>query len=126
MQEEKQQRIDKFLWSVRLFKTRTDASEACKKGKVLIQGQSAKASRNIRTGEVVVIKKGIVNYTYEIIDIPKSRLSAKIVELFINNLTPPEELEKLNQQETFFIKRDKGTGRPTKKERRIIDKLRYE
>ena len=124
MQEEKQQRIDKFLWSVRIFKTRSDAADACKKGKVIINDQSVKASRSIKAGETLLIKKGIVNYTYEIIDIPKSRVSAKILEIFIKNLTPPEEMEKLKQQETFFIKRDKGSGRPTKKERRIIDKLR--
>ena len=126
MSEEKQQRIDKLLWSLRIYKTRSDAADACKKGKVFIQSQQAKASRIIRKGEVILIKKGVVNYTYEIIDLPKSRVSAKILEIYIKNLTPPEEMEKLIQQDTFFIKRDKGSGRPTKKERRIIDKLRSE
>jgi ribosome-associated heat shock protein Hsp15 len=117
-------RIDKYLWSVRIFKTRSMATDACKKGRVKIDGQTVKPSRILKTGEEIEIRKPPVSYTYKVTGFPKSRVSAKLVPDFTKNLTPPEELEKLKMQDDFFIRRDKGTGRPTKKERRIIDKLK--
>jgi len=117
-------RADKYLWSVRLFKTRSFAAEACRKGKVIIEGIPVKPSRIIKPGEIIVIIRPPVNYSYLVIDFPKSRVSAKIVSEYIEDKTSAEELAKLKMQESFFIKRDKGTGRPTKKERRVIDKLR--
>ncbi len=117
-------RVDKFLWCVRIFKTRSNATEACRKGRVVIQNLAAKPSRTVRAGDIIYVRKPPVTYTYRVATIPKSRISAKLSPEFIENLTPKEELEKLELQDNFFITRDKGTGRPTKKERRIIDKLR--
>ena len=119
-------RVDKYLWAVRIFKTRTQALEACKKGRVLVNGLSAKPSKSISKEDRLEVKKPPVNYSYVIRDIPKSRLSAKLVPDFLIDLTPAEELQKLQMADDFFIKRDRGTGRPTKKERRIIDKLKEE
>lgn len=117
-------RIDKYLWSIRVYKTRSEAADACKSGKVKVNDMEAKASRNVKEGDMVVIRKGSVYYTYKVlIPIDKRQPAAK-VELFAENLTPAEELEKLKAPiETLFMKRDRGAGRPTKKERRTIDKL---
>jgi ribosome-associated heat shock protein Hsp15 len=117
-------RIDKFLWFVRIFKTRTLAIEACKKGRVIINGVPVKPSRIIKLGENIDVKKPPVVYSYIAKDFPKSRISPKLVENYIDDVTSPEELKKLEMQESFFIKRDRGMGRPTKKERRDIDKIK--
>ena len=117
-------RIDKFLWSVRIFKTRSLATDACKKGRVLIDGQPVKASRLVKANEEIKIKKPPVVYTYKVIAFPKSRVGAKLVPEYITDLTSEEELLKLQKTDSFFIKRDKGTGRPTKKERRLLDKMK--
>jgi len=117
-------RADKFLWAVRVFKTRSLSAEACKKGKVLIDGFEVKPSRAIRSGDEITVKKPPVNYTYKVTGLPKSRVSAKLVHNYIQDLTPEQELQKLQMMDPFFIKRDRGTGRPTKKERRQIDKLK--
>lgn len=117
-------RADKFLWAVRIFKTRAIAAEACKKGKVQISGVSIKASREIKPGDLIQVKKVPVNYSYEVVSIPKSRVSAKIISDFILDKTPEDEILKLSASDSFFIQRDRGTGRPTKKDRRIIDNLR--
>jgi ribosome-associated heat shock protein Hsp15 len=123
MQEESHKRIDKFLWAIRVFKTRSLATEACKKGKILIDGIPLKASRIVKQNDVLEIKKPPVVYSYVVKDFPKSRVSAKLVSEFVQDITSPEELSKLEMSDSFFIKRDRGTGRPTKKERRNIDKL---
>jgi ribosome-associated heat shock protein Hsp15 len=117
-------RIDKYLWSVRLFKTRSLSTETCKKGRVSIENITVKASRLVKTGEIIKITKPPVTYSYKVMAIPKSRLSAKLVNDYIENLTPREELDKLLLQDNFFIKRDRGAGRPTKKERRLIEKIK--
>ena len=115
-------RIDKVLWALRIFKTRTEATEACKGGKVKVGGTNAKPSRDIKPGETVSVHKGIIQYTYKIIAIPSHRLGAKLVPDFAENLTPQSELDKLRAPvETFFLKRDRGTGRPTKKQRREME-----
>jgi len=124
MPEENHKRIDKFLWSVRIFKTRALATEACKKGKVLIDSIPVKASRLAKQGDILEIKKPPVVYSYIVRDFPKSRTSAKLVNEFLQDITSPEELKKLEINESFFVKRDRGTGRPTKKDRRTIDNLR--
>lgn len=124
MPEETHKRIDKFLWSVRLYKTRLLATEACKKGRVLIDGIPAKPSRVVKLKETIEVRKPPVVYSYIVKDFPKSRVSAKIVTEFAQDITSPEELKKLEVNESFFVKRDRGTGRPTKKERRTIDKLK--
>jgi len=124
MPEENHKRIDKFLWSVRIFKTRALATEACKKGKILIDSIPVKASRLAKQGDILEIKKPPVVYSYIIRDFPKSRTSAKLISEFLQDITSPEELKKLEINESFFVKRDRGTGRPTKKDRRTIDNLR--
>jgi ribosome-associated heat shock protein Hsp15 len=127
MTENKTIRIDKYLWSVRIFKTRSIASDECRKGRILINDIQVKPSRTITKDEVIVVKKPPVNYIYRVIDPIENRVSAKLVVQFIEDITPDEEKQKLdfrNTGGTFF--RDKGTGRPTKKERRLIDKLKDE
>ena len=122
---ENTQRIDKWLWTVRIYKTRSLAAEECKKGRILIEGMPVKPSRAVKVGEMVTVRKMPVMYTYEILDIPSSRLPAKRVEEFMRNLTPDEELAKLDMNRlAASIKRDRGAGRPTKKERRVLDRLK--
>ena len=117
-------RIDKFLWSIRVFKTRADATEACKGGKVTINGQDAKPSKEVKGGDVVSVRKGAIHYTYKVLLPIEKRQGAKEVEQYAQNLTPESELKKINAPvETFFVKRDRGAGRPTKKERREMDGL---
>ncbi len=116
------ERIDKILWAIRVFKTRTEATDACKGGKVKIGGVNAKPSRLVKTGETVEIRKGAVQYSYRIKQLTDHRLGAKLVPDFAENLTPQSELDKLKAPvETFFLKRDRGLGRPTKKDRRAME-----
>ena len=118
-------RIDKFLWSVRIFKTRSIAAEECRKGRILIGNLPVKPSRTISAGEVFSVKKLPVIYTYRVIELTETRKGASQVGNYIEDLTPSEEKEKLLlNKEGVFIFRKKGSGRPTKKERRIIDRLK--
>ena len=117
-------RIDKYLWAVRVFKTRTLATEACKKGKVSVDDMPAKPSRLVTTGDVIEVKKMPVLYSYRVLDPIEKRVGAKIVDQFVENVTPQEELHKLEMEDDFFVKRDRGAGRPTKKERRLLDDIR--
>lgn len=119
-------RIDKYLWAVRVFKTRTLATEACKRGKVSMDDMPAKPSRTVSTGDVIQVKKLPLVYSYRVIDPIEKRVGAKIVEDYVENITPEEELHKLEMQDDFFVKRDRGTGRPTKKERRLLDDIHDE
>jgi ribosome-associated heat shock protein Hsp15 len=115
-------RIDKWLWAVRIFKTRTDAAEACKKGRVLVNGIQAKPSRDVKIGDVVTVKRPPINYVYNIVGLIENRQPAKNVPLYADNVTPQEDLDMLNiQRNTLFVQRDRGAGRPTKKDRRVID-----
>ena len=117
-------RIDKFLWSIRVFKTRADATEACKGGKVTVNGQDAKPSKEVKGGDVVSVRKGAIHYTYKVLLPIEKRQGAKEVEKYAQNLTPESEMKKMNAPvETFFVKWDRGAGRPTKKERREMDGL---
>jgi ribosome-associated heat shock protein Hsp15 len=122
--EEGKTRIDKWLWSVRIFKTRSQASEACRKGRIIINGIQVKPSRDIKAGEIVLIRKPPAVYTYRVKSLVQKRLSAPLARECYEDLTSVEELNKLKINETLFFKRDRGAGRPTKKERRILDKLR--
>ena len=116
-------RIDKWLWAVRLFKTRSLASEFCKKGKVLIDGVAAKPSRLIKINDILVIRKPPIEYTYKVKGLIGKRVGAAIATQHVENLTPEEELLKLkNVQEAASLSRDRGLGRPTKKDRRDLDK----
>lgn len=126
MAEVTELRADKFLWAVRLYKTRSLAAEACKKGRILVEDIPLKAARNIRTGDIIQVKKPPVNYTYKVLSIPKSRMGAKLVPTYLEDLTPEKELLKLRMTDSFFLRRERGSGRPTKKERREIDKLKDE
>lgn len=124
MTENKSIRIDKFLWSVRLYKTRSIASDECRKGRIIIDNIQVKPSRSVSQGEIILVKKPPVNFTYRIIEPIENRVAAKLVELYIEDLTSDEEKAKLDiRQSAGMGFRDKGTGRPTKKERRLIDKL---
>jgi ribosome-associated heat shock protein Hsp15 len=123
---DKQIRVDKWLWAVRIFKTRSQATEACKKGRILIREQAVKPSRVLRINDIVQVKKPPVVYSYKVTGLLAKRLSARLVLDYIEDITPESELQKLKVRETFFISRDRGSGRPTKKERRIMDKLRGE
>ena len=115
-------RIDKYLWAIRAFKTRSDATDACKGGKVKVGGVNAKPSKEVKPGDVIQVKKGTVTYTYKVLQPLEHRVGAKLVPEYALNLTPESELEKLRAPvETFFITRDRGAGRPTKKDRREIE-----
>jgi ribosome-associated heat shock protein Hsp15 len=117
-------RIDKFLWAVRLFKTRSQAAEACKKGRVLMNNIPVKPSREIKTADIFELKKSPVLYKYKVKEILTNRVGAKLVENYLENITPQEELFKLEVEKNMpYFKRDRGTGRPTKKDRRDIDRL---
>lgn len=115
-------RIDKYLWCVRYYKTRNIATEACKKGHVKVSGSSVKASKMVFTGDKITLRKDQINYEVEVLDIPANRVGAKLVDLYRKDLTPPEVFEKLEllkYSKDYY--RKKGTGRPTKKDRREIE-----
>jgi ribosome-associated heat shock protein Hsp15 len=119
---ENQVRIDKWLWAVRFFKTRSSATEACKKGRVMIGDIQVKPSRMIKAGDILKIKKPPVAYTYKVLQLSEKRMGAKLVSDFVLDMTPSEELQILEIQKNMaWLKRDPGAGRPTKKERRDLD-----
>jgi len=118
-------RVDKWLWSVRLFKTRSQATDACKSGKISIDDQSVKPSREIHIGDIIMIRQSPLIKTVKVKELLKSRVGAKLVENYMEDLTPEEEYTKLKLlREVNFEIRDRGIGRPTKKERRIIERLK--
>jgi ribosome-associated heat shock protein Hsp15 len=117
-------RIDKFLWSVRIYKTRSIASEACRRGRIIINNIQVKPSRSVFKDEIITVKKLPVIYTYRIIKPIENRVSAKLVSNYIEDLTPEEEKIKLDLRHAGFTSyREKGLGRPTKKERRNLDRF---
>ena len=117
-------RIDKYLWSIRVYKTRSEATDACKGGKVKVNGSDIKPSKVVKLGDMITARKGPVTYTYRVLDLIDKRQGPKLVPNFAENLTPEEEIAKLRTPvETFFLKRDRGAGRPTKKDRRQMDSL---
>ena len=118
-------RIDKWLWAMRIFKTRTIAAEECKKGRVMIEGVEVKPSRSVHLNEIVIVKKPPLLYTFRIKALTERRLAAKEVPLFMDNLTTEEELAKLDMIKlSGMSNRERGTGRPTKRERRDLDDLK--
>jgi ribosome-associated heat shock protein Hsp15 len=119
-------RIDKFLWSVRLFKTRNLSAEACEKHRVLLNGTEAKPSRNVKAGDRLTVKKPPAAYAYDVVALTDKRQPATLVKEYIADVTPAEELEKADGARMAFAQRNRGTGRPTKKERRMIEKLTSE
>ena len=116
-------RIDKYLWAVRIFKTRALAAEACKKGHVSMNDMSVKPSRTVSEGHVIKVRKMPVIYSYRVKEPIEKRVGAKVVGQHLEDITSREELQKLEMQDDFYIKRDRGAGRPTKKERRLLDDL---
>ncbi|MBL4745685.1 MAG: RNA-binding S4 domain-containing protein [Flavobacteriaceae bacterium] len=120
-------RIDKYLWCIRMFKTRSLATEACKKGHIKIDGTNLKPSKMLFGNELLLIRKNQINYKIQVLDIPKNRVGAKLADLYRKDLTPKEEFEK---QESLKYSKDyyrkKGAGRPTKKDRREIDDFTFE
>ena len=125
MTDKKDIRIDKFLWSVRIYKTRSIASDECRKGRIFINDIQVKPSRTVIKNEIITVKKPPVNYSYKVIEPIENRVGARLVAQFIEDLTPEEEKLKLEIGKSGgMVYRDKGTGRPTKKERRLIDRLK--
>lgn len=119
-------RIDKWLWSMRLYKTRSIATDACKNNRVIINGTPAKPSRDVAVGDVIDVRKPPVTYTHKVKELIANRQPAKEVARYMEDITPDSEREKLQQRLTIFLQRDRGAGRPTKKERRDIDELMSE
>lgn len=114
-------RIDKWMWATRIFKTRTIASEACKKGRIMIGGTTVKSSRCIKAGDVIQVRKPPVTYSFKVLELTEKRMGAKLVPQFLENVTPPEQYEILELNRiSGFVNRAKGTGRPTKKDRREL------
>ena len=117
-------RIDKWLWSVRVYATRSLATEECKKGRVTIGGVAVKPSRAVKVGETILVRKNPVTYSYRVIELLGKRVGAKLVPTYMEDLTPAEELKKLDEiQGGALFTRDRGAGRPTKKDRRDIGKV---
>jgi len=117
-------RIDKWLWCVRLFKTRTLATDAVNGGKVKLNGQNTKPSRELKPGDTIEFKRGVLTRTFRVAGFPKGRVSAKDVPLYTEDLTPPSELLKLEDMKYLpLVKREKGSGRPTKKDRRDMGRF---
>ena len=115
-------RIDKYLWCIRIFKTRSIATTACKKGQVKIDNKNIKPSKEVFGDELILVRKNQINYQIKVLDLPESRVGPKLVDLYRKDLTPKEEFEKtalLKFSKDYY--RKKGAGRPTKKDRRDID-----
>lgn len=117
-------RIDKWLWAVRIFKSRTQATDACSGGKISLNGSNAKASQNVQRGDTIQVKKGGFNLTYKVVDLLEKRVGAELAAPCYENLTPQSELNKF--KDWYLLNsvgehRDKGVGRPTKRDRRDLD-----
>ena len=117
-------RLDKYLWAVRIFKTRSDAADAVRNNRILVNDAYAKPSREVKVGDRISVKRTLVTYSYLVKDLVSNRQPAAKVPEYCIDITPQSELDKLNKpRETIFVFRERGTGRPTKKERREIDAL---
>lgn len=115
-------RIDKWLWSVRIFKTRTIASEACKKGRISINGTQAKPSKTVKEGDTVLVRRPPVTYSFKVLQAIENRVGAKLVPQMMENVTPQDQYDLLEMNRIGgFVKRAAGLGRPTKKDRRDMD-----
>ncbi len=119
-------RIDKFIWAVRLFKTRSISASEIKAGNVLINEEGIKASQSIKVGDIIKIKRNPIWRSYKVKELLKRRVGAKLVDQYIADVTPPEEIEKLEMMKMMpGFDRRKGEGRPTKRERLDIDKYKW-
>jgi ribosome-associated heat shock protein Hsp15 len=117
-------RLDKWLWAVRIFKSRSLATDACRAGSVRVNDQPAKPSRDVHAGETVTVRLGLMMRTLEVVAAPRGRVSAKLVPVYCTDRTPPEEFEKLRTHRVQqLLAREKGSGRPTKRDRRLLDQF---
>ena len=117
-------RIDKWMWATRIFKTRTIAAEACKKGRICINGAQAKPSRMVKLGDVIQVKKPPITYSFKVLQAIEKRVGAKLVPEMMENVTTPDQYELLEMSKiSGFVGSAKGTGRPTKKDRRDLDEF---
>jgi ribosome-associated heat shock protein Hsp15 len=115
-------RIDKWLWAVRVFKTRSLATDACRNGRVTIGGQPVKPSRDVKVGETIIVQKDELTRTFKVLGILEQRVGAPIAKDFVEDLTPASEFEKKREPNLLPpMHRPKGAGRPTKKDRRTLD-----
>jgi ribosome-associated heat shock protein Hsp15 len=115
-------RIDKWLWAVRVFKTRSLATDACRNGRVTIGGQPVKPSRDVRIGETIVVQKDVMTRTFKVLGLLEQRVGAQVAKEFVEDLTPASEFEKKREPNLLPpMYRPKGAGRPTKKDRRAVD-----
>ena len=115
-------RLDKFLWASRIFKTRTIAADACKNGRVMMDGVKLKPSRMVKEGDVIQVRKPPITYSFRVLRAIQNRVGAKLVPDILENVTTPDQYELLEMNRiSGFVGRAKGTGRPTKKERRDLD-----
>jgi len=116
-------RIDKWLWAVRLFKTRSLAADACKKGRIMVNNvPTSKPSKEIKVGDTIQVRKNPITYSFKVLQLSENRMGAKLVPDFMENITPKDQLDifEINKAAAFGL-RDKGTGRPTKRDRRDIE-----
>ncbi len=122
-----EERIDKWLWAMRVFKTRTIATEACKKGRVMMGGVAVKPSRSIKEGDVIDVRKPPITYTFRVLKVTGNRLGAKLVPEYLENITSPDQYELLEMTKiSGFVDRRKGLGRPTKRDSRELSKFKEE
>ena len=124
MSENKEARLDKWLWAARIYKTRTLAADACKNGRITINGSQAKPARTVKVGDQVGVKKAPVTYTFRVLQTIEKRVGAKLLPEILENITSPEQYELLEMSKiSGFVNRARGTGRPTKKDRRALDEF---
>lgn len=117
-------RIDKWMWATRIFKTRTIAAEACKKGKITINGSQVKPARMVKPGDVIQVKKSPIIYSFKVLQPIEKRIGAKLVSEYMENVTTPDQYEILEMSKiSGFVDRGRGTGRPTKKDRRELEEF---
>ena len=117
-------RIDKWMWATRFFKTRTIAAEACKKNRVMIQGVNVKASRMIKVGDIIQVRKPPITYSFKVLEVTERRMGAKMVPQYLENVTTADQYEILELNRiSGFVDRAKGMGRPTKKDRRELEQF---
>ena len=120
-------RIDKWLWASRIFKTRTIAAAACKKGQITLRGAQLKPSRIIKVGDVIEVRKPPITYSFKVLQAIERRVGARLIPEILEDVTPPQQYELLEMSKiSGFVNRAKGTGRPTKKDRRSLDEFTQE
>jgi ribosome-associated heat shock protein Hsp15 len=117
-------RVDKWLWGVRIFRTRSLATDACRAGSVTVNGQPAKPARGLHVGEIVVVQLGLIRRTLKVLGVPPARVGAPLVATYCEDQTPPAEYARARAQRVQqFLARARGSGRPTKRDRRLLDRF---